>query len=673
MENERFMNYVLFEKIKETKFITSYRVAKPMANPVHEQLDLIDPKLSKNAKFSTVLSEHLTKIQNDPDIQGILKIKDFGLEDGQFYIIRDYRNSKSLREIIEESNEQYFPINLEHAVYIIRQNTAFFQYITSEMDKEALIYYIDPEDMRITFEGEIFLENIYLADAIQKAFGKDMSIFGSSISYFPPEYIKDQKRGEKAIIFSLGAIFYEILSNKKLLPDNLEDYKNTLKNFVYPEESSFEEEIDQQLLDIILKMINIDIDQRYSSFQELKHDLDEYMEEGSFSPTTFHFVFFLETLFRDFVDNHSDILEKEIKKAKLLEMEAIRESEEEMLKQKVVETSKESKFPIIPVIVVILFIGLIIAGLTMQRSWTDEAAELIRQQREERERLLAEGYSEPEIERRLEEMEESILEKEREVPEPERVEPDPVPETPRPEPDPVVEPDPDPADSQRQEEIERERQERLAREREEAERLAAEQEEAERLAAEQEEAERLERERTEIAQRVGDLANTARSHISDENASEARSTIAQILEIDPDNPVAEDLYLEVELLERRLRRSEREALRDVPINIAEADTPPTLVNPPNIDLRQVENRIPRDVLRDLKNRVNRITVRLLINESGDVERIEEVIVQRAVYGTFERTGLIAEIERQVMTAKYTPAILDGMARKCYVTLTFPWR
>lgn len=663
MENDKFKGYLIFDKIKETDFYESYRVIKPSADPYHEQIYFFDSQLSSSAKFCSLFSEHLGKIQENPDLQGILKIREFGKETKKFYIIKDYARSKSLRDIIKESNEQYFPIALEHTVYMIRQLTAFFHYITANVDKGKVLYCPDPEDVKVTFEGEVFLDNVYLADSITKTFGKGLKIFGQSVSYLAPEYVQKNEFNEKSIIFSIGSIFYEILSNKRLMPQDPEEYISYIESFRYPEEKDFEEQIDQWLLDILTKMIQIDPNDRYSSFEELQKDLDDYMEEGNFSPTTFHFVFFLETLFRDYVEKTPKILEAEIEKAKLLEMEAIRESEEEMLHQKVLDTKKESKFPILPVVIVIAFIALIIVALSMHRSWKDEAEALLQEQREARER---DEYTEVVTGPETEPKEEATIP----VPEtalPEEAAPQETPVTPPP--IPREEPEPDVRDDEAQRRLEQERldRQRLERERQEQERIARELQEQEQREIEQKTQEDLQRQ-----EQVNNLVRIAQAALAEESVDGTRNAIADILKIDPDSKEADELTLEADLLERRLRRREQEALQTEIINIAQADTEPTLITSPRIDLRQVEGRIPRDVLRDLKNRVNRITVKMVISENGDVESVDEIIVQRAVYGTFERTGLLAEIEKQVKTAKYTPAIKDGVKRKCYVTLSFPW-
>ncbi len=661
MENERFKGYILFEKFRKTELIESYRGVMPSANPAHDQIDLLNTQLSSNAKFCNILSEHMEKIKRNTDLQGIFKIKESGTFDDHFYVVKDYKKAKSLKDIITESNEQYFPINLDHSVYIVRQLSAFFQYILANVDKGTVLYFIDPEDIIITFEGEIFQDNLYLADAITQTFGKSIPRFGNSVSYFAPEYISKGIISEKNIIFSLGAVFYEILSNKRLMPDNIDEFKKSLDSFSYPEESDFEETIDQQLLDILTKMIQIDPDERYEDLNALQADLDEYIEEGDFSPTTFHFVFFLETLFREYTEKLPKVMEQEIEEAKHLELEAIRESEEEMLQQKMEETKKESKFPVLPVVIVLLFIGLIIVGLTLPRAWKDEAEAMLEEKKKELEKAQTYDQTEPaevpaEVDTEPAEPDEDSGQTEPVVTEP-PVQPEDITE------EPPVQDDAE----QRRLEAERAERERIERERREQERLAQEQAEKD-----QAEKDRLDREEKQKLERIDNLVQTAQSQIADKNIDEAKKSVSSILEIDPENEKANDLSIEIDKIERDLSKQRRAELVKIPINISEADTEPTLINSPRIDLRQVEGRIPRDILRDLKNRVNRITVRMLVSENGDVESVEEIFVQKSVYGTFERTGLIAEIDKQIRSAKYTPAIKDGMKRKCYVTLTFPW-
>jgi serine/threonine protein kinase len=124
----------------------------------------------------------------------IVKIKTFDELRNKHYIVREYVSGRSLRELIDEEG----PLSLKMSSDILVQLCS----ILNTIHEQGIVY------------GNLKPTNIYWSDTKIQLTDLGLGAMATSGDYLPPE----RSQGQEALqtdVFSLGAIFYEMLTRRK--------------------------------------------------------------------------------------------------------------------------------------------------------------------------------------------------------------------------------------------------------------------------------------------------------------------------------------------------------------------------------------------------------------------------------------------------------------------------
>ena len=138
-----------------------------------------------------------------------------------------------------------------------------------EIHKRGIIHCdLKPENILIDSRN-----NIKIVDfGISSINGKQNLRNYGSINYCSPEQILKKELSFETDIYSLGIIFYELVTSKKLFNRSMEDIKCKIIS------SEFDSTNNLQIDKIIFRSLNINIDLRYNSVTEFKQDLNKLLK-----------------------------------------------------------------------------------------------------------------------------------------------------------------------------------------------------------------------------------------------------------------------------------------------------------------------------------------------------------------------------------------------------------
>lgn len=198
----------------------------------------------------------------------VVSIYDVGQDGDIHYIVMEYIEGGTLNDIIKERA----PLQPEEAAGIAAQICDAL----SHAHQNGIIHRdIKPHNILINRNGRIKVTDFGIARA---ATSTDLTQTGAvlgSVHYFSPEHAKGIAQGEKSDIYSLGAVLYQMLTNRLPFPGE-SPISVALKHL----QESFEEPrainplIPQSLENIILKAMRKDPNERYASANEMLHDLE---------------------------------------------------------------------------------------------------------------------------------------------------------------------------------------------------------------------------------------------------------------------------------------------------------------------------------------------------------------------------------------------------------------
>jgi serine/threonine protein kinase len=209
----------------------------------------------------------------------ILTIYEFGEAEDARFIVSEYIEGKTLREIIRESRLG-LPEILDISIQITGALSAAHQVRLIHRD-------IKPENIIIRPDGYVKILDFGLAKLVQqKAIGFEEStikqnqtakgVILGTVNYMSPEQAKGERVDERTDIFSFGVLIYEMMAGRT--PFAGDSVSETFANLINKEAqplSRFSTNVPDELQRIVAKMIRKNKDERYQTAKEILIDLKD--------------------------------------------------------------------------------------------------------------------------------------------------------------------------------------------------------------------------------------------------------------------------------------------------------------------------------------------------------------------------------------------------------------
>ena len=276
----------------------------------------------------------------------IVEMYDVGEDNGLYYIIMEYVEGKTLKQLLKKRGS----LTLSEAIDIMVQLT---DGMAHAHDSYIIHRDLKPQNIMIQDDGQIKITDFGIAMALNSTQLTQTNSVMGSVHYLPPEQASGKGSTTKSDIYSMGIIFYELLTGK--LPFKGENaVEIALKQMRDPIPSLKEDNpnIPQSFENIILKATAKNPKNRYEDAKSMHDDLltaldDERMNE---EPLVYKYP------------EHETENTKRLKKLEELENET--EEEDTQVAQKVdPEDEDDKKKKKLIIILSSIFGGLILIGL----------------------------------------------------------------------------------------------------------------------------------------------------------------------------------------------------------------------------------------------------------------------------------------------------------------------
>lgn len=213
----------------------------------------------------------------------IVNIYDVGEDDQMPYMVMEYVDGMTLKEYIQ----RFGPIEVSEAIDIMKQITAA---ITQAHENGIVHRDLKPQNIMIDSHGQVKVTDFGIAIALSAtALTQTNSILGS-VHYLSPEQARGGTATKKSDIYSLGIVFYELLTGK--LPfSGQSPIAIALKHLQSdtPYVRNFNPDIPQSVENIVLKAMAKDPLQRFQTVYQMQQSLEtalspERLNEPRFMP-----------------------------------------------------------------------------------------------------------------------------------------------------------------------------------------------------------------------------------------------------------------------------------------------------------------------------------------------------------------------------------------------------
>jgi len=299
--------------------------------------------------------------------QNIVEVYDVGEEDGQHYIVMEYIDGKTLKQLLYKRGS----LTLTEVIDIMNQLT---DGITHAHEAYIIHRDIKPQNIMIQDDGLIKITDFGIAMALNATQLTQTNSVMGSVHYLPPEQASGKGSTIKSDIYSLGILMYELLTG--VVPfkgDNAVEIALKHMKEKIPSIRRQNPTIPQSVENIVLRATAKNPKNRYESVKQMHDDLLECLNEEHIDDKKVVYTF----PENDLDDTKPIINEKKVNEVidKPENLEEIKENKKEIDEQS--ETSSKKDKLKVPVILFSILLGLlIIAGLIIVFIGNDEVTDI---------------------------------------------------------------------------------------------------------------------------------------------------------------------------------------------------------------------------------------------------------------------------------------------------------
>lgn len=202
----------------------------------------------------------------------IVEMYDVGEDDGKYFIVMEYVNGKTLKNLIKKRGALILP----EVIDIMLQLTAG---IAHAHDSYIIHRDIKPQNVMILDDGMVKITDFGIAMAVNShEITQTNSVMGS-VHYLPPEQANGSGSTIKSDIYSLGILMFELLTGKiPFKGENAVEIAIKQMKEQIPSVCKINSEIPQSIENIILKACAKNPKNRYETARDMYEDIKSCLD-----------------------------------------------------------------------------------------------------------------------------------------------------------------------------------------------------------------------------------------------------------------------------------------------------------------------------------------------------------------------------------------------------------
>ncbi len=296
-ESRKMGKYTLLEKLGAGGSGEVYLAFSKMQNNIVQffAVKILSAEQATNPRAIKMLKREAS-LANVLKHNSIVSLYECGTEGDDFYVAMDFVKGLPLSRFMHHAMLHKKTIAIEHALHIVRSVAAGLEYARTcknpESGKPLNIVHrdISPQNIMINFEGEVKIIDFGLARTSEFNEKTQSDQIMGKLKYISPEHAKGEEVRHSSDVFSLGVVFWEMLSGRRFYQD-IPD-AGIVRWLGNPEHSgliAYNPAVTPELDEIVAKACAGDVKNRYQSAGELYKDINSYlnMNYPNFSPHDF--------------------------------------------------------------------------------------------------------------------------------------------------------------------------------------------------------------------------------------------------------------------------------------------------------------------------------------------------------------------------------------------------
>ncbi len=280
------------------------RAAGPMGFAKTCVVKRILPQFNDDQHFIQMfLNEaRLAAEMNHPNL---VQIFDFGEANGQYYLAMEYIDGPNLRVLNIHTRRQQGPMQLPLAARIISLASDGLHY-AHELHNERgeflnLVHRdVSPDNLLVSRNGAVKVVDFGIAKASSEPHLTNAGMIKGKLAYMPPEQLSRERLDRRADIYSLGIVFYELVTG--VMPFDTSSEVTIMQAILSPlpleRPSNRRPDCPPFLEAIMCKCLEKNRDNRYPTAAALQADLEKFIRGTGKSVGTREVAQLVNSVFR---------------------------------------------------------------------------------------------------------------------------------------------------------------------------------------------------------------------------------------------------------------------------------------------------------------------------------------------------------------------------------------
>ncbi|MFP2961822.1 serine/threonine protein kinase, partial [Myxococcus sp. 1LA] len=240
------------------------------------------PNIAEDDEFISMFIDE-AKISVQLTHANVASIYELGNIVGSYFISMEYIPGKDMRAIFDRCRKKGEPAPVPLVAFCVSKMCEGLDYAHRKKDgmgRDMNIVHrdISPQNILISYEGEVKVIDFGIAKAAGKATKTQAGILKGKFGYMSPEQIRGLPLDRRSDVFAIGVCLYEMLTGERLfVGDSDFSVLEKVRKAEVPSPTTYNRRIPEVLERIVLKALAKDVDERYQYASELGDDLQRFL------------------------------------------------------------------------------------------------------------------------------------------------------------------------------------------------------------------------------------------------------------------------------------------------------------------------------------------------------------------------------------------------------------
>jgi len=297
---ERFGQYTLLERIAAGGMAEVWKARMRGVEGFQKTVAIkkILPHMTDNLEFISMFVDE-AKLAAQLSHPNIVHIYDLGKIGREYYIAMEYVEGKDLRSLLNAARRKGAPLPLGLALLIAARLASALEYAHRKRDFEdrelGLVHRdVSPQNVLLTFEGDVKLCDFGIAKAVSKAGHTQMGALKGKLQYMSPEQAWGRPVDSRSDIFSLGVVTFEMITGEKLFPGDTEiSVLEAVRQGRIRPPRQVNPAVPLDVEEIVLRAVAADPQDRFQSAGELKTRIESILSALAPAPSHTDLAFYI--------------------------------------------------------------------------------------------------------------------------------------------------------------------------------------------------------------------------------------------------------------------------------------------------------------------------------------------------------------------------------------------